>query len=133
MAFILPLWLVFGASGGWLTLLFMFILAPALFAILLVLHFLVSGRTDVVTNKRLNPVDAVTLTVLYVSIFMYGFFVVNGGDTTDSINSDAMKLFGRSFQNTSEQLSNVFLTFSIVLIVLTFILFLYERFAKPLR
>lgn len=135
MTFILPFWLSFGlyalGVGGWGSLALIYFIAPLLLLILGIIGLLVGTRRDVRKNKQLNPTDALVLTSLYTSIFLFGFFTVNGADTEESINSVAMELFGRGFQSASDWLGQAFFIISIILIVIAFVLFLYEILVKP--
>lgn len=101
MAIILPLWITLGrgffGSGGWTTLALLISVAPIMLCGLLFLAFFIRSRPRVRTDNAVSKIDAVLLTVLYLSIFLYGIFLVDGGDTPESINSLASLVLGDGF------------------------------------
>lgn len=130
MAFVLPLWLTLGRSlpfdvGGWMMLIYIFTLAPAIFVIFLVFHLLLSKRADVKKTKRIDSSDALLLIGLYVSLFLHGLFVVDGGDTAESVNSIASKYLGVS-RNVSTGISDTLLLASIVLVAVCLFVFVWK-------
>lgn len=137
MAFFLPFWLTFGrgmlGSSGWGTLLSLFFVTPALLVTLVVFALLVKIRRPFDSKPVLGMVDSILFTVLYVSVFAVGFFFVDGGDTPESLASVATNIFGRGFQQISEILSGVFYDLSLILLLVLFIILVYERVKRPLR
>ena len=136
MVFILPLWLVLGralfGSYGWGTIIYFFTVAPILLVSLLILGFLVKVNKTPDGRGYLSIYDSSLLTALYTAVFLHGFFIVDGGDTEESLNSVATKILGKSFQGTSEALGAFFFYIAALILTITFIVFLYERAKKPL-
>lgn len=94
---LLPLWvaagrMIFGA-GGWLLLVTVFVVGPILFIGLLTIFLLTKRRPDIIAKRSLPPKDATYMSVIYVTFFLYGFLVDDGGDTAVSEGSAATKLF----------------------------------------
>jgi hypothetical protein len=137
MLLFLPFWLTFGrgifGSGGWGTLISAFIISPALFVALITLNILVKVRRPIGAKPTLGQIDSLLFTALYISVFAVGFFFVDGGDTTDSVKSVATNLFGRSFQQTSQNLSNAFFIMSLLFICALLTVLTYERIKQPLQ
>jgi hypothetical protein len=131
MSVLLPLWLTFGrgllGSGGWGMLIYLFIYAPVLLLLLLLIGMFINSRPEVKTTGMVSDMEAVLLLALYLSVFLHGFFVVDGGDTQDSINSVAMSVFGKSFQGQSEYYSGIFLSSAMVLLITVFVLALFNK------
>lgn len=129
LAFVLPLWLTIGrsffGSGGWMTLIYIFTVAPFLFVFLFILSVLLIKRYDVRLTKLVSPADVVLLLGVYVSTFLHGFFLVDGGDTQESVNSVASKYFGFS-HDISQVLSNTFFALAAILLLACVILFTAE-------
>lgn len=95
---VLPIWigigrLLFGA-GGWLMLITLFLLTPVLFIWLLVLAIATLARHDVRDNKALPLRDAKIFAVVYGAMVLFGFFLVDVGDTEDSVGSAFSMLLG---------------------------------------
>lgn len=137
MVFIMPLWLIIGramfGSFGWGTIIYFFTVAPILLISLLILGFLVKTRKAADGKSYLGLVDSSLLTMLYATVFLHGFFLVDGGDTEESLNSVATKILGKSFQSTSEALGEIFYYLAALLLAITFIVFIFERVKQPLR
>lgn len=134
MSFFLPFWLTIGKSmlfgiGGWVGLAYIFTVAPAIFVILWLLFILLALRKDVRETNSIGIVDTLLLYALYITIFAHGIFLVDGGDTQESVNSIATKYFGITHQ-TSSILSVVLMVVFFALILICFSLFIYEMATK---
>ena len=129
MVFFLPFWLTFGrgllGSGGWMTIMYIFTYAPMLLVGLLAVWFLLRFRADVRETKSIGSLDSIVLLALYVSIFLHGIFLLDGGDTPDSVNSVAMHVFGMD-KSTSDALDTMFASLCILLFVVTLVLCIVE-------
>lgn len=121
MLILLPLWvaagrIIFGA-GGWLLLVTVFIVGPLLFIGLLTIFLLAKRRPEITTKQALPAKDAVYMSVIYVSFFLYGFLVEDGGDTAASEGSAATKLFHMSSSGVLNSVGQVCLLIGIASLV----------------
>ncbi|GAA2183199.1 hypothetical protein GCM10009785_25770 [Brooklawnia cerclae] len=136
MAVVLPVWISFGravfGSGGWLMVIFTVTLAPALCVLLIVCRFLIPVGLDAAGRKTIGEVEAILLAVLYLQVFLFGFFVVDGGDTLDSVGSVATEIFGKGFEEASSVLSGVTFVAAVALAV-TILVYLAVQRAKLRR
>jgi hypothetical protein len=135
MIFVLPLWITIGRSlfgvGGWDVLFTFFIVAPILLISMLVIGLLISGRSDVKASGLVSPLDARLLTALYLSIFIFGFFLVGGGDTEESVKSVATQLLGGQFLDASQSISEWSLWLASALLPACVVVASVERFRAP--
>lgn len=139
MAFILPFWLTFGralfGAGGWATFILMFTFVPVLLTTVAMMSIMLNTRADVKASGKLQTSDSLLLLLLYLSVILHGFFMIDGGDTPES-NSVAATLFGDGMFDVAEKLgedtlaAGVFSTASMVLLVVCIIVFGYKRFLK---
>jgi hypothetical protein len=134
MSVLLPIWLTIGKSmifgvGGWMSLVYMFTIAPAIFVIFWIFYTFIALRKDVIELRSIGLIDSVILAGLYVSIFLHGFFLVDGGDTKESVNSVASKHFGLTHEMSSEY-SGLLMAIAFALFVAGFIVFIYELIKK---
>lgn len=134
MMFTLPLWVTFGKGlifgvGGWLALISIFTIAPALFVVFLIFALLLMTRKDVIESRRLGVFDSVLLLILYLSIFLFSIFVVDGGDTPESVDS-VMSKYNFVSQSLSGQLSEIFMLSSVLLIIVGFVIFIFEAMKR---
>lgn len=131
MIFLLPFWLTFGrallGSAGWVGLIMLFTVAPLLLIILVLFTWLVKGRREVQATKMVSKKDAQLLTVLYSSFIVFGLFVVDGGDTSDSVGSVVTMAFGKSLEPLSNMLAGISFLVACICVLLGFILFISER------
>ncbi len=129
----MPFWLTFGrgmlGSAGWLQLAYMFLVAPALFVVLLGIAFLIQTSPQYKLERLVTTPEALLLTLFYVSTFLHGFFLIDFGDTDDSANSVATHIFGVGFRDTSAMLGTVFLFASVALLAATLIVATVTRFS----
>jgi len=134
MTFFLPFWLTFGrnafGSHGWLTVPYLFFIAPILFITLLVFNALLWARRDVRRITELSKVDSWLLLVLYTFVFLHGFFIVDGGDTPESLDSVMTILFNNNLHDLSALLSAVTYTISCLLLIACLVTFIYELTKK---
>lgn len=130
MTFVLPFWLTFGralmGSHGWETLLYLFLVAPALFVVMLTLNILAWVRKDVRQKVELSPTDAYLLLGLYLSIFLHGFFLIDGGDAEASLNSVMTVTLGDQFLEISTLLSEATFWMSFGLLITCIVVFARE-------
>ncbi|HVQ44263.1 MAG TPA: hypothetical protein VMT30_04840 [Candidatus Saccharimonadia bacterium] len=129
MAVVLPAWVTLSHSG-WLSIIYIFTFGPAVFVALLVIGFIISGRPDVKKSGLVSRPDVWLLGALYLSLLLFGFFVVDGGDTSESLNSVSMTVFGRGFEPATELLQAWLGISSILLAIITFIFAIFERFKR---
>lgn len=132
MAVLLPLWLTFGrallGSGGWGTLIYLIYIAPVLLVALSVITILIRQSPRFKLEWLVTDWQAILLSLLYGSIFLHGFFLVDGGDSADSINSVATKLLGSGFQDASAMLSIWLYFAAVILLAVMFVAALAARF-----
>jgi hypothetical protein len=109
MTLLLPIWLIVGrallGSIGWLTLIMLFTVVPVLLISMIVLDILLLRRKDVRASKMVSVLDARLVTAFYISTFLFGIFMVDFGDTEDSIVSVASRLLGSGFLTISSILA----------------------------
>lgn len=133
MVAIMPLWLTFGrgllGSAGWLQLAYIFLVAPVLFAVLLAIALLIQTSPRYKLEGLVTAPEAVLLSLSYVSIFLHGFFLVDFGDTDESVNSVATQLLGAGFRDMSTTLSQVFLFGSAALLLTALVVAMVARFS----
>ncbi len=79
--------------------------APILFVSLLIFNILVWSRKEVRQKAELSRVDTFLLFTLYISVFLHGFSVVDGGDSQDSLNSVMTISLGHNLLDLSSYLS----------------------------
>lgn len=141
MAFILPFWITIGramlGSQGIGTLFTLFVVSPILFLVLLILHTLATSRQDVKVTKQLGKTDSILMACVYVSVFLFGFFIVDGSGNIDvageyNTNSASFALFGKGFENIAQTLSDIFMSLSIIFVFIALLVMIYERTRKPL-
>lgn len=137
MLIVLPFWLIFvrGLLGvaGWGTVMAVLLLAPILFIFQLISYYLLTTREEVRSTRQLGSIDSISMTLLYISVFLFGFFFVDGGDTQSSVGSVATKIFGIKFENDSSSLASVFELASIFIILFSLGYFIFERSRKKTR
>ena len=134
MIFFLPFWitigkgLIFGVMG-WMAIIFLFTVAPALLVVLTIFYVLLRTRRDVKSSKRVGLIDVLLLIALYVSIFAGSIFAVDGGDTKESINSVATKNFGMDTV-TNDIYASIFFELTFLILIACFVVFIYEAVKK---
>jgi hypothetical protein len=105
MILIVPLWLIVGrallGSAGWITVILLITVVPALLVMMTILTILILVRRDVRANHIVSPLDAKLGAIFYAATLLFGVFLVDGGDTEDSVGSVASHLFGRWFVEVS--------------------------------
>ncbi len=135
MSILLPLWLVvlrdtlFGIRG-WETLVYMFTYAPAVFVICWILFGLLIARDDVEQTKSIGSIDSLMLIGLYVSVFLHGFFLVDGDLSAGTLDHSVATKYIDQSNGVSNGNSEFFFLSSCLLIFLCFILFTYELVSK---
>lgn len=128
MIFVLPFWLTFGraafGSVGWMTLIYLFTVAPGLLVAMIIITVLIRTKRDVKASRMVTDVEAWLLLILYVGVVLHGFFLVDGGDsdTAGSIKSVATEVFGQGFEDASSVLAIVFFLVSLAPLVALLIL-----------
>jgi hypothetical protein len=130
MSVLLPVWLTIGKSlffgvGGWLALIYMLTVAPAIFIIFWIFFVLLALRKDVRATRAVGTVDTILLSAIYISVFFHGFFLIDGGDTKESLNSVASKHYNMAHE-LSQEYSMIFLAISTLLILVSFVVFTYK-------
>lgn len=130
MVVLLPLWLTIarGFLGiGGLETIGLVVYMPIVIGALLLLAILVPTQISANQTRVVSPLDAVLLAVLYLSIFLYGFFMVDVDGTQEKIASAASLMVGPSFTDLSSRIADFFLKASFVLAAACFAVFIYER------
>ena len=133
MIFFLPFWITIGKGMvfgviGWVAIISLFTVAPALLVTLVIFYILLRTRRDVRSSKHVGAFDAFLLIALYVTIFLGSIFTVDGGDTKESINSVATK-FGMDEQ-TNDILAVIFVLSTTLIFLACFVVFIYEAVKK---
>jgi len=132
MAFLLPLWLTFGralfGSSGWLTLVFLISTAPMLLGVLIAINVIIHFNSTYKLEHLVTKPQAIILFLLYCSIFLFSLFVLDGGDTPESVSSIATRILGRGFEDTSMFISGIFYGASMVLVLAAFVMAIGGRF-----
>ena len=130
MTFALPFWLTFGrimaGSAGWLTILYMVFVAPVLLVAMLALNILAWLQKDVRRKAELSRIDAFLLLAFYISVFFHGFFLVDGGDSEDSLNSVMTLMWHNRLLDLSTFLSSAALWLSLLLLITCIVVFIRE-------
>jgi len=104
--------ILFGA-GGWFFLIFMVSVVPALLVALGVTSVLAILQRLPASTGRLNAPQFWTLLGVWVSMFGFGFFIVDFGDTPDSYASAFSRIAGPATLDTSNTLSGIFFVLTI--------------------
>jgi hypothetical protein len=108
---ILPLWMLigrvfFGVILGWHYAIQLF-LAPLLFVFLAVISTLSWARRRSRQTGAVSSIDAVLISVLYFSVLVYGFSVVDSVHSYEPGKSVATELFGQSFRDASFTVADI--------------------------
>lgn len=131
MAVLLPLWLTLGrsifGSVGWLMLIFIFTLAPALLALLLGAWGIVPKFHDAQGQRVISRISAMLFAVVYGLLFLFGIFIVDFGDTQDSSVSVAANILGRWFLPASSFLAVVTFFLAFVALIALYVFIIRER------
>ena len=124
MVLLLPAWLVLGrvvfGVSGWGIFLSLLLAVPLMVGLLILA---IMTRT----RKIASQMDALLLSALYLVVFLYGFFAIDSGDTSNSMASVATVIFGQGLLSLSGQLAMVFLGVGILLVPLSILLIAMER------
>lgn len=123
---LLYLWLTLGraflGSIGWTTVIMIASFVPVVFlglTLLLITSVTPSQRSA--SRSPLTKLDTSLLALLAMCIFLYGLFLVDFGDTSDSANSVAINLFGKGFEELSANLAAIFLFSSVFFYIATLV------------
>ncbi len=104
MTFFLPFWITFGrallGSGGWMTIMFLIFCAPYMIGILLLFSILIK---IFYVEKVFSGIFEAMLPTFFWSVFLFGFFIVDGGDGGQQ---------GSIFTNIAGKLSSTDTTYS---------------------
>lgn len=108
---VLPLWMLigrvfFGVILGWHYAIQLF-LAPLLFVFLAVISTLSWARRHSRTSGAVTSLDASLISVLYFSVIVYGFFVVDSVHSTEQGTSVATQLFGQQLRDASFTIADI--------------------------
>ena len=108
---ILPLWMLigrvfFGVILGWHYAIQLF-LAPLLFVFLAVISTLSWARRRSRQTGAVSSIDAALISVLYFSVIVYGFFVVDSVHSYEQGKSVATVLFGQSWRDASFTVADI--------------------------
>ncbi|MCU1414653.1 MAG: transporter [Microbacteriaceae bacterium] len=108
---VLPLWMLigrvfFGVILGWHYAIQLF-LAPLLFVFLAVISTLSWARRRARASGAVTRVDASLISVLYLSVLVYGFFVVDSVHSYEQGKSVATVLFGQWIRDASFTVADI--------------------------
>jgi hypothetical protein len=108
---VLPLWMLigrvfFGVILGWHYAIQLF-LAPLLFVFLAVISTLSWARRNTRTLGAVTRVDAWLISVLYLAVLVYGFFVVDAVHSYEQGKSVATVLFGQWIRDASFTVADI--------------------------
>lgn len=108
---VLPLWMLigrvfFGVILGWHYAIQLY-LAPLLFVFLAVISTLSWARRRSRASGAVSSVDASLITVLYFSVVVYGFFVVDSVHSSEPGKSVATVLFGQQLRDASFTIADI--------------------------
>ena len=112
---ILWVWIgrAFFGAGGWWILLFIFTVVPVLAVALTVTTILAFTQRQPASAGRLTISQFWCLIGLWASLFLFGFFVVDFGDTKESERSAFTLFTGRAGLDASNVLSVIFIFLSL--------------------
>ena len=115
LALIVWVWIgrVLVGSGGWWILIFLVSVVPVLIVALTVTTVLAMLQRQPKSTGRLTVPQFWALIGVWVSLFGFGLFIVDFGDSTDSYSSAFSQLFGRGVIDVSNALSGVFFVLSL--------------------
>jgi hypothetical protein len=127
---ILPLWMLigrvfFGVILGWHFAIGLF-LAPLLFVFLAVISTISWARRSARARGAVTRADAWLISVLYLSVLVYGFFVVDSVHSYQQGKSVATVLFGQWLRDASFTVADIAGGFMIVAGLATFWVVLIE-------
>jgi hypothetical protein len=110
-AIVLPLWLLigrvfFGVILGWHYAIQLY-LAPLLFIFLAIVSTLSWARRESRRAGAVTHIDAWLLSIWYLSVIAYGFFVVDSVHSDDHGASVATKVFGDQFRDASFTIADI--------------------------
>ena len=108
---VLPLWLLigrvfFGVILGWHYAIGLF-LAPLLFIFLAIVTTFLWARKSARRQRAVSRIDAVLLSVWYVAVLCYGFFVVDSVHSYEPGTSIATHAFGQGFRDASFTIADI--------------------------
>ncbi len=107
MSLFVPLWLTVGrgllGSFGWMTFMMIMFVIPLLLPPALTLLF--TTRADVKKSGHLTRSEATSLWLFNAVYILFGFFLVDGGDTEDSMGSVFSKLLGSDWIDISSYIA----------------------------
>lgn len=137
------LWLTVGrallGSIGWLIFLFFIYPFPlAIPTVFIILFIILAKNIKPISKSKTGSIltrgDKASLYSLYISVFLFGFFLVDFGDVPNTSVSVATVIFGRDFINLSGTFSLVFFFLSLALYIYSIIkLFISNRkYSLPL-
>lgn len=131
MVIIMPIWVaigrVFFGIGGWMVLLSV-PLGFLTFIILLVMYFLTPKYPDEFGRSVVTRKSAYFYSAIYVSLFLFEIFFVDGGDTIESVNSIATKFLGVILnEQISSFLFEVFIICAGLLAVIFMVMLIIDR------
>lgn len=110
IALILWVWIgraAFG-SGGWWILIFLFSVTPAMIVLLTITSILAIRQRQPASIGFLTNGQFWCLVTMWLSLLLFGFFVVDFGDTKESISSAFSQVAGTAVIDVSNSLSLVF-------------------------
>jgi hypothetical protein len=126
----MTLWLTVGrallGSLGWFTIIF-FLYSPFFIIAFFILGLLAKSYKDHGSKKLLSSFVSQLIVVQAVLVVVYSLFMIDGGDTEDSIGSVATHLFGSSFLDASGIISLIVALAFVAAYLLTLAVAIIER------
>ncbi len=110
-------------SGGWWVLLFLIYVVPVLIVALGLTTVLAILQHRPASSGLLSGAQFISLVVLWLSMFGFGLFIVDFGDSKDSYSSAFSQIFGAGTLDVSDAISRRF-AYSTVLAWVTLLVFL---------
>lgn len=124
------LWLTVGrallGSFGWYTIIFI-AYSPFFIIAFLILGLLAKSYSDHGKKKQLSSLLSQLIWALAGIAFLYGLFMIDGGDTEDSMGSAITHLFGGAFLDASGTISLILAPAFVALYFLAFAVAVIEQ------
>ena len=115
---VLILWVWIGralfGSGGWWMVIFLVSVTPAMIVLLTITSILAIRQRQPASVGFMTNGQFWCLVTMWLSLLLFGFFVVDFGDTKESISSAFSQLAGTAAVDISNSLSIIFFVIAIV-------------------
>jgi len=129
----IPFWIGFGRMffgvGGWL-IIGSIIYTPILIVGMAILTALTYARKDIRSASRVGLFEVITWSTMVISGLVFGFTVVDFGDTEESVNSAFSAMFGHQYADLSSYIGTaaiyIFVISALVYFVYTLVRIIYS-------